>query len=297
MTGTARQLRKEHIKTANYRNKMRGIFKILPVIMTAIFWHTPDMTAQDKYDRVLESCSRIAAETGIGTSRDMQAAVDKIRNLKIEMPKEERLKGARNRIAKAREERFGPNITKSSGLKRPGSASTVGKPQSRVGRAGGSNNSPSPSKHISKGAAERDNKRIVQAKQGARKVHQGTKDSFDKTQNEIANSDNFIASYNPQNYVVRGGGQTDDDHDFREREPEKMIGDIDIFSGLEDEPEPEAAEPRNFDIEELLARFEKDENSLDCEELDYMVSYLDDAIAKLKNELDDNNEQISDYEN
>ena len=276
---------------------MRRIFKILPVVMTVIFWHTPEMAAQDKYDRVLESCSRIAAETGIGTSRDMQAAVDKIRNMKIEMPKEERLKGARNRIAKARAERFGPNITKASGLKRPGSSPSVGKPRTKVSRGGDTNSSISPRRQPSKTAVERDNKRIAQAKQGAREVHQGTKDSFDKTQSEIANSDIFIASYNPQNYVARGGGQTDDDHDFREREPEKMIGDIDIFSGLEDEQVPEVAGPRNFDIEELLARFEKDENSLDCEELDYMVSYLDDAIAKLKNELDDNNEQISDYEN
>lgn len=265
--------------------------------MTVIFWHTPEMAAQDKYDRVLESCSRIAAETGIGTSRDMQAAVDKIRNMKIEMPKEERLKGARNRIAKARAERFGPNITKASGLKRPGSASDVGRPKSSVGRAGGSNSSTSSRRQPSKAAVERDNKRIAQAKQGAREVHQGTKESFDKTQNEIAQSDKFIASYDPGKYVAQGGGRSDDDHDFREREPEKMIGDIDIFSGLEDEQEPEVAGPRNFDIEELLARFEKDENSLDCEELDYMVSYLDDAIAKLKDELDDNNEQISDYEN
>lgn len=272
---------------------MRLHIKSLIIAAIAALYSTAAAEAQDKYDRVLESCGRIAAETGIGMSRDMKGEVDRIRNMKIEMPKEEKLKGARNRIAKTRERLYGPQITKANGKGRAASANGIGKSKSKVsyGNAGQGGTAPRVSGPTA--AQKRDKERIDKAVEGAKDVHKGTHDSYNKTQNEIERSDKFLSSYNPDNYVAKGGGRVDDDPGFKEKEPVKNISGVGLFDGLDNEAEAAPAQLRTFDIEELFARFEKDENSLDSEELDYMTAYLDNALAELEKEKETENNQNS----
>ena len=217
-------------------------------VMLLIPWLTS--MAQDKYDKALEDFLNIATETDLrlGNTDKNKNAVEQVRNWKIEMPKDEKLRIARKSLQKMREERYGPRI-ESAGNKRRSANSPViaAGPKTNVKRKNGAEGQTRHAQQPSKSRIERDNKHINQALIGAAEIHQGTKLAHEKANQEFAKGKLGVEGLDP-------------------------------LAGLDDE-EPTT---KNYDIEELMTRYGKDPYLLDCDEIDYLTDYLEKKIAEME---------------
>ena len=248
-------------------------------VMLLIPWLTS--MAQDKYDKALEDFLNIATETDLrlGNTDKNKNAVEQVRNWKIEMPKDEKLRIARKSLQKMREERYGPRI-ESAGNKRRSANSPViaAGPKTNVKRKNGAEGQTRHAQQPSKSRIERDNKHINQALIGAAEIHQGTKLAHEKANQEFAASDAMVNNFNPANYrKVDNSGRTDHP-DFTETKGKHGVEGLDPLAGLDDE-EPTT---KNYDIEELMTRYGKDPYLLDCDEIDYLTDYLEKKIAEME---------------
>lgn len=261
---------------------MNKKYKVFMMALTLAFCGNTATMAQDKYDKVLEDCYRIAGETGIGAP-DMQGAVDRIRKWKIEMPPAERLKSAKNKLERIRKEMYGPRTEIAPKGGRKSSAPTVGKPKTQVKYPTGSANGNPRYIGPSKAKQEIDNNRKQAAIDGAKDVHNKTKESYDKTQNEILKGQKFAAGFDSSKYDTSHLGGNADGTGYVEPQRLTALDGVDLMAGLEDEPKKE------YNVDELIVRFQKDEHGLTCDELDYLYDYVQAHIDEIESKKKENN--------
>lgn len=260
---------------------MKRIFKTILAALVLTAGCGVAATAQDKYDKVLEDCYRIAGETGIGAP-DMQGAVDRIRKWKIEMPPAERLKSAKNKLERIRKEMYGPRTEIAPKGGRAPSAPMAGKPKTRVRYSGGGGYDGQRNPGPSKARQEIDDARKKAAIDGAKDVHQKTKQSYDRTQDEIEKSKKFAAGFDPSKYDTSHMGGNADGPGYVEQEAPAPIDGLDLMAGLEEAP------PKEYNVDELIARFQQDEYSLSSDELDFLYDYLQANIDEIENKGKEN---------
>ena len=240
--------------------------------------------SQDQYDKVLEDCYRIAGETGIGAP-DMQGAVDRIRKWKIEMPPAERLKSAQKKLERIRTEKYGVRTEIAPKGDRKPSKANAGKPNTKVRYPGVAGNGGQHNMGPSKARQEIDDARKKAAIDGARDIHKKTKESYVMTQNEIEKSKQFAAGFDPSKYDTSYMGGNADGTVYIEPQAPAAIDGLDLMAGLEEDP------PKEYNVDELIERFQKDEYSLSRDELDYLYDYLQANIDEIENNLTDEKKQ------